>query len=102
DLVDWDCLSAEDQKAIAATVSRSRLERFRFIDLYDHELGAVRHRLGHFVLDDAEFVLIPGGRANLGFSPQAWNPTPEERESWKETSAELGISADVRSYLKFV
>src|SRR5262245_55907531 len=102
DLPDWNRLSADKQRQIAVAVSRSQPDRFRFSDLRDHELGAARHRLAHFLIEDAEFVLIPGGLANLGFDPQDWNATPEERESWEETAAELGLTDDVQSYLRTV
>ena len=102
DLSDWDLLSDNDQRRIAVTMSRSQPDRVRFADLYDHELDATSHRLAHFLIEDAEFVLIPGSLANLGFNPQNWNATQEERKSWEESAAELGLTDDVRSYVQSV
>ncbi len=99
DLAEWDRLPVDDQRRIATTVSRSQPDRFRGADLREHELGAARHRLPHFLIENAEFVLIPGGIANLGFDPREWTATPDERESWEKTAAELGLADDVRSYL---
>jgi hypothetical protein len=102
DLADWDRLSADDQRRIAMTVSRSQPERFRFARLQDHELGAARHRLAHFLMEDGEFVLIPGGLAKLGFDPEDWNPTSLERASWEQTAAELGLTGNLQDYLRSV
>lgn len=102
DLADWDRLTTSDQRRVVSTVTQSLPTGFIFEAFQEYELGQVGHRLAHFRFVDAEFVLIPGGVAALGFDPGHWKPTPEEARSWQETADELELDSDLETYLRAV
>jgi hypothetical protein len=70
---------------LAAEVARDVGGDFRVVGLEDHELGVARCRLAVFSHDGARFVMVPGGKVEIGFSTESFTPSPAQLESYLES-----------------
>jgi hypothetical protein len=90
-LHDWDASSSADRLAAAQRLARQLPQGFAFHAMTEYELGDQSHEIAEFTFDGARFVLIPGGRVELGFDPERWEPEPDEAQSFEETREEYDL-----------
>lgn len=66
-------------------------------------LGPVTREVAFFAVDNAEFALLPGGEASLGFDVSRWNPSDTELDSYQGTVDEFGMDGlTIKEYVASV
>jgi hypothetical protein len=96
----WDRLSTAERKAQARRLARELPGGFGFRSIRTYRLGDQEHHMAEFVGDGSTFVLIPGGAVEIGYdADRPWEPTPEELESWRDTSEEYEIDLTIHEQI---
>ena len=99
-LAEWDHMPARERQAHAKRLVRELPDGFAFQAIEAHKLGDRTHRMAMYSFHDATFVLIPGGEVTLGHDVnRPWEPTPEERESWRNTAEEYGVRGSIQKHV---
>ena len=89
ELASWSAASADDKETFART--SCVLLGLEFEGLVDCEQGDQRHLIAAARYDGCNWMLVPGGKARLGYSPDSFAPTPEQLEEYGDSQEEYGL-----------
>jgi hypothetical protein len=99
-LANWERMPPKERRELAKRLARELPTGFSFRSLRSYQLGGRKHPVALFEFDGSSFALIPGGSIRLGYDPdRAWEPTPDEQESWEATAEEYGLKRTLPEHI---
>lgn len=99
----WSALSRQEQEEQAARLAGRLPGGFTFQGVTRFSLGGQENRLAEFELEGRPFVLLPGGEVKIGFDRErAWQPNPEEAESWRYTAEDYDLTSSLVEHIHAV
>jgi hypothetical protein len=98
--VRWNAISSSERNALAKQLAHQLPTGFQLHSLQTYTLGNKTREIAEFSFDRAQFTLIPGVEAVLGYdASRPWEPTSEELESWNQSAEEYGIKWTIHEHI---
>lgn len=85
---EWDSALCDVRKRVANDLVRMLPDGFDFTHVSPYQLGGQAHPVAHYRYRGARFVLVPGGKVELGYDPATFSPSDEQAKSWRGTVAQ--------------
>jgi hypothetical protein len=95
----WNRVTLSERERIARKLAKQLPTTFSFQGIRSHRLGQGRQQVALFEGHSANFALVPGGQAVIGFDVDPWKPTPDELESWQDTAEEYSIDKSIEDFV---
>ena len=96
----WERASSAEREGIGRRLAKELPEGFSFQGIRAFGFDERQHEVALYQNGNFTFALIPGGIVSIGYdADRAWEPNPDELESWQETSDEYEIAKTIKDYV---
>jgi hypothetical protein len=103
-LSDWMRMSEELAWRECEVLAQALPHRAAFNGINAHSYCGREHRIARFRIGDgeraAEFVLVPGGEAPLGFDGRNFSPSEQQMASFADSAEEYGIDQSIQEFVE--
>jgi hypothetical protein len=102
-LSDWAHMGDEMARGECEAIAQALPRGATFNGLKAHAYCGREYRIARFRLGDgeeaAEFVLVPGGEASVGFDGRDFRPSEQQLESFARSAEEYWIDQSIREFV---
>ncbi|GFE78085.1 hypothetical protein GCM10011487_00850 [Steroidobacter agaridevorans] len=96
----WRNITPAERHTLARHLASELPSGFVFDRVATFRLGERQQDVALYRNGGASFALLPGGVVTVGYDPnKAWEPSPDELESWQGSAEEYGIEGTIGDYI---